>query len=137
MEAIKNLINILSGASISFLLLTITFGMIVYFNLLDGKLKSKPGYAFLGLGILFVVAGFFIRPLLVLGLALVGLTLLLARLGPRLWAARTGWIFLITAGLVVGLSMFDDDFYLIAAKPDNVPIVAMIFLLGFFTWVAL
>ena len=33
--------------------------------------------------------------------------------------------------------MLDPNFYLIAAKPDNVPIVAMIFLLGFFTWVAL
>jgi hypothetical protein len=137
MEAIKNLINILSGASISFLLLTIAFGMIVYFNLLDGKLKSKAGYAFLALAILFVVAGVFIRPLLILGIALVALTLLLARLGPRLWDSKTGWIFLITGAIVVALSMFDHDFYLIAAKPDNVPIVAMIFLLGFFTWLAL
>ena len=33
--------------------------------------------------------------------------------------------------------MLDPNFLLIAAKPDNVPIVAMIFLLGFFTWFAL
>jgi hypothetical protein len=35
------------------------------------------------------------------------------------------------------LSMLDPNFYLIAAKPDNVPIGAMIFLLGIFTWIAL
>ena len=34
-------------------------------------------------------------------------------------------------------AMLDPNFFLIAAKPDNVPIVAMIFLLGFFTWLAL
>ena len=35
------------------------------------------------------------------------------------------------------LSMFDDDFYLIVTKPDNVPIVGMLFLVPFFTWFAL
>jgi hypothetical protein len=38
--------------------------------------------------------------------------------------------------LVMGLSMTDVDFARIVMKPDNVPIVAMIYLLGFFTWVA-
>ena len=36
--------------------------------------------------------------------------------------------------LFLGMSMTDEDFYLIVAKPDNVPIVSLVFLLGFFTW---
>jgi Cytochrome b(C-terminal)/b6/petD len=38
--------------------------------------------------------------------------------------------------LFLGLSMPDPDFYAIVAKPDNVPIVALVFLLAFFTWMA-
>jgi hypothetical protein len=38
--------------------------------------------------------------------------------------------------LFLGLSMPDEDFYAIVAKPDNVPIVALVFLLAFFTWLA-
>lgn len=38
--------------------------------------------------------------------------------------------------LFLGLSMPDQNFYAIVAKPDNVPIVALVFLLAFFTWVA-
>jgi hypothetical protein len=37
--------------------------------------------------------------------------------------------------LFLGLSMTDRDFYEIVAKPDNVPIVMLVFLLAFFTWV--
>jgi hypothetical protein len=35
------------------------------------------------------------------------------------------------------LSMFDADFRLIVTKPDNVPIVGMLFLVPFFTWYSL
>jgi len=38
--------------------------------------------------------------------------------------------------LFLGLSMPDRDFYEIVAKPDNVPIVMLVFLLAFFTWLA-
>lgn len=38
--------------------------------------------------------------------------------------------------LYLGLSMPDENFYAIVAKPDNVPIVALVFLLAFFTWLA-
>jgi hypothetical protein len=38
--------------------------------------------------------------------------------------------------LFLGLSMPDPDFFAIVAKPDNVPIVALVFLLAFFTWLA-
>ena len=36
--------------------------------------------------------------------------------------------------LAMGFSMIDPDFAAIVTKPDNVPIVGMVFLLGFFTW---
>jgi hypothetical protein len=38
--------------------------------------------------------------------------------------------------LFLGLSMPDPNFFAIVAKPDNVPIVALVFLLAFFTWLA-
>lgn len=38
--------------------------------------------------------------------------------------------------LFLGLSMPDPNFFAIVAKPDNVPIVALVFLLAFFTWMA-
>ena len=37
----------------------------------------------------------------------------------------------------LAVSMFDDDFYLIVTKPDNVPIVGMLFFMPFFTWFAI
>src|SRR5687767_4679730 len=122
MEAIKNLVNVLSGASISFALLSMTFGMIVYFNLLDGKLKSRAGYIFVALGVVFVLAGLFFTPLLILGLTHFALLFLLSRLGPRLWDKKVGLIALVTTGVIFTLSMFDQDFFTIAGKPDNVPI---------------
>jgi uncharacterized membrane protein YgdD (TMEM256/DUF423 family) len=50
-----------------------------------------------------------------------------------MWAG----LILLAGSLFFILSMFDPDFRLIVAKPDNVPIAAMLFLVGFFTWVAL
>ena len=46
------------------------------------------------------------------------------------------WVSLNLALLFMGLSMTDPNFSLIVTKPDNVPIVGLIFLLGFFTWLA-
>ena len=137
MTFIKDFINVLSGASISFLLLSSIFAFIVYFSLLEGKLKSKGGYGFIALGVVFIVAGIVVTPLLYLGIAYFGIMFALVTLGGRLWDTKIGGRLLIFGALAFGLSMFDPQFYLIAAKPDNVPIVAMIFLLGFFTWLAL
>jgi len=134
---LKDFVNVLSGASLSFILLSATFAFIVYFNLFDGKLKSKAGGAFLGFGILLIVTGLAITPLLYCGIAYLALLFVLSNLGGRLWDNKTGLWILIVVGGGFGLSMFDSNFYLIAAKPDNVPIAAMIFLLGFFTWLAL
>jgi hypothetical protein len=137
MTFLKDFINVLSAASISFLLLSSIFAFIIYFNLLDGRLRSKVGYALVGLGIVFVVIGLFIRPLLYLGVAYFGLLFGLAHLGGRLWDRKVGkWLLIVgIAGFFVSFS--DPNFFLIAAKPDNVPIGGMIFLLGIFTWIAL
>lgn len=46
------------------------------------------------------------------------------------------WIGLNLSLLLLGMSMVDAEFASIVGKPDNVPIVMMVFLLGFFTWLA-
>jgi hypothetical protein len=137
MTFIKDSINILSESSVSFLLLSLTFGSLIYFNLLDGRLRSKTGSAFLGISALAMVAGIFIRPLLYLGVVYLAVILVLSQLGGRLWDKKVGrWLLVIALGAFF-ISFLDPNFYLIAAKPDNVPIGAMIFLLGIFTWIAL
>lgn len=55
----------------------------------------------------------------------------------RLWTAKTGVGALIAMALFVGLSMSDENFRLIVAKPDNIPIVGMLFLVVFFLWASL
>lgn len=137
METIKNLINLLSTASLSFMLLSFLFGFIVYFNLMDGKIRETGGKLFISVGVILLLAGIFIRPLLLLGIIYFVLMFALYRLGPRLWDGKVGLIILLGAIAFFGLSMLDGDFFLIASKGDNVPIVGMIYLLGFFTWVAL
>lgn len=47
-----------------------------------------------------------------------------------------GWILLNVACLYLALSMTDYDFRQIVGKPDNVPIVAMLFIVGYFTWLS-
>ncbi len=49
---------------------------------------------------------------------------------------RVAWTILNLSLLYLGLSMTSRPFWEIVAKPDNVPIVALAFLLGFFTWLA-
>jgi hypothetical protein len=137
MTFLKDFVNVLSAASISFLLLSSVFGFIIYFNLMDGRIRSKAGSAFVGFGIVLVIAGIFIRPLLYLAVAYFILMFVLANLGGRLWDRKVGmWLLILSIGGFF-ISFIDPNFYLIAAKPDNVPIGAMIFLLGIFTWIAL
>jgi hypothetical protein len=61
--------------------------------------------------ILYTFRGFFVRP-------------------------AVAWLILNLMLLFLGLSMTDRDFYDIVAKPDNVPIVMLVFALAFFTWLA-
>src|SRR5438874_13765460 len=101
---------------------------------MGSRIKSSGGFAFIGFGVLLFLVGIFVRPLAYLGVAYFLILFVLARLGGRIWDTKIGlWLF-VFGGLAFGLSMLDPNFFLIAAKPDNVPIVAMIFLLGFFTW---
>jgi len=44
------------------------------------------------------------------------------------------WVLLNISLLLMGLSLTDWDFRQIVGKPDNVPIVSMLFIVGFFTW---
>ena len=46
------------------------------------------------------------------------------------------WTTLNVLLLLMGMSMADENFASIVMKPDNVPIVGLVFLLAFFTWVA-
>ena len=46
------------------------------------------------------------------------------------------WMMLNLVAAFMGFSMTDPNFAAIVTKPDNVPIVGMVFLLGFFTWLA-
>jgi len=137
MTFLKDFVNVLSGSSISFLLLSSVFGFIVFFNLLEGRLKSKGGYGFIGFGVVLLVAGIAIRPMLYLGIAYFLIMFGLAALGGRLWDKKVGLRLLLGGAAAFFLSFLDPNFYLIAAKPDNVPIGAMIFFLGIFTWIAL
>ncbi len=43
----------------------------------------------------------------------------------------------IAAALFIAVSLLDPDFALIVQKPDNIPIVAMLFLVGFFWWLSM
>jgi cytochrome b/b6/petD-like protein len=53
------------------------------------------------------------------------------------WTKRTAMILFPLAAVFVALSMLDPDFALIVRKADNVPIVAMLFLVGFFVWLSM
>jgi hypothetical protein len=53
------------------------------------------------------------------------------------WQPRTVVAGGILAAGFVGVSMLDPNFALIVKKPDNIPIVAMLFLVGFFLWLSL
>ena len=46
------------------------------------------------------------------------------------------WTVLNVLLVLMGFSMADENFASIVMKPDNVPIVGLVFLLAFFTWVA-
>src|ERR1700682_6591194 len=66
------------------------------------------------------------------------LVLLLVGLRSKLlWSKRGGIFLLVLIAGGIGLSYLDTNFAAVATLPDNVPIVGMIFLVGFFVWVAM
>ncbi len=54
-----------------------------------------------------------------------------------LWTKKGGLVLLLLVAGSIGLSYLDPNFNAVATLPDNVPIVAMIFLVGFFFWFAM
>lgn len=62
------------------------------------------------------------------------LFLLMVRL--RKWLVRptVAWVLLNVILVAMAVAMTDWDFRQIVGKPDNVPIVGMLFIVGFFTW---
>jgi hypothetical protein len=79
-------------------------------NQLSGPVLYTLGTTAL-LTVLFVFRRFFVKPMVA-------------------WSILNGML------LLMGLSMADANFASIVMKPDNVPIVGLVFLLAFFTWVA-
>src|SRR3990172_6183253 len=78
---------------------------------------------------------FLTDPRIFLPLAAVLFFLAINRRG--VWTKKTALILFPLGALFVAVSMLDPDFAKIVQKPDNVPIVAMLFLVGFFTWLAM
>jgi len=54
-----------------------------------------------------------------------------------LWSKKGGGALFSLLALGIGLSYLDRNFAAVATLPDNVPIMAMIFLVGFFFWYAM
>ncbi len=56
----------------------------------------------------------------------------------RKWVVQPpmAWGLLNLSALLMGMSLTDPNFAAIVTKPDNVPIVGLVFLLGFFTWLS-
>ncbi len=54
-----------------------------------------------------------------------------------LWTTRGGIVLFAALAGGIGLSYLDPNFAAVATLPDNVPIVGMIFLVGFFFWYAM
>lgn len=61
----------------------------------------------------------------------------LAMRSQRLWTKAGGLVLLAIGVLYFLVSLVDEDFRLIVTKEDNVPIVMMVFLVGFFFWLAM
>ncbi|GMR22068.1 MAG: hypothetical protein BMS9Abin37_0396 [Acidobacteriota bacterium] len=55
----------------------------------------------------------------------------------QVWSKKIAYVLFAAMTVFYVLSMFDPNFLLIVAKPDNVPITFMLFLVAFFTWYSL
>ena len=55
----------------------------------------------------------------------------------KFYTSKSGAIVFACMFGFLGISVLDPNFRLIVTKPDNVPIVGMLFLVPFFTWFAL
>src|SRR3954468_19298284 len=83
-----------------------------------------------------IIKGFFnalARPELFFALAVLALVVLVWK-RERIAPNAVGYGLLGLVGLFFVFGVFDPNFRLIVTKPDNVPIVGLIFMLVFFTW---
>jgi hypothetical protein len=53
------------------------------------------------------------------------------------WKPRVAAIVGIVGVVFLAVSLLDENFALIVKKPDNIPIVAMLFLVGYFLWLSM
>src|SRR5207245_2573239 len=81
------------------------------------------------------VVNFLTNPPIFITLVAVVFFLLIGR--RSFWRPKVGLVVGALAAIFVALSTFDPNFRLIVAKPDNIPIVAMLFLVGFFFFVSM
>jgi hypothetical protein len=81
------------------------------------------------------VINFLTDPRIFLPLAAVVFFLAINRRG--VWTKKTAYVLFPLGAVFVAVSMLDPDFAKIVQKPDNVPIVAMLFLVGFFLWLSM
>ena len=82
------------------------------------------------------IINFLAKPQIMITMAIV-LFFVSLRYRETFYSDRTARILFPAMFLFLIISMFDADFRLIVTKPDNVPIVGMLFLIPFFTWFAL
>jgi hypothetical protein len=61
----------------------------------------------------------------------------LAMRSKRLWSKAGGVAMLVVGVVYFVVSLVNEDFRLIVTKADNVPIVMMVFLVGYFLWLAM
>jgi hypothetical protein len=61
----------------------------------------------------------------------------IALASPRFWRPKVALALGIAGAVFLGVSMLDPDFALIVKKPDNIPIVAMLFMVGYFLWLSM
>ena len=78
---------------------------------------------------------FLTSPAIFISLAAVLFFITLSRRG--FWTKRVAIVGGVLGTIFVAVSMLDKNFALIVKKPDNVPIVAMLFLVGFFLWLSM
>ena len=81
------------------------------------------------------VVNFLTNPPIFITLMAVTFFLLIGR--RAFWRPRIGLVVGVVAAIFVALSTLDPNFRLIVGKPDNIPIVAMLFLVGFFFFLSM
>jgi hypothetical protein len=81
------------------------------------------------------VVNFLTNPPIFITLVALVFFLVIGRRG--FWRPKIGLVVGVVAAIFVALSTLDPNFRLIVAKPDNIPIVAMLFLVGFFFFLSM